>query len=73
MYLLIQRDGGVSYERRRGAGKTTLDLPLKRFDGPDFVVGIGPFSTTFKVSRPPYQDSTGRWKMVVDGVELTRQ
>jgi len=28
-------------------------------------------STTFKVSQPPQQVG-GQWKMVVDGVELTR-
>ena len=72
-FLLITRDGNVHYKRQRAAGTTTLDLPLKRFEGHDFVVGIGPFSTTFNVSKPPYRDSTGKWRIVIDGVELTRQ
>jgi hypothetical protein len=28
-------------------------------------------ATTFVVSKPPYQDGD-HWKMVVDGVELTK-
>ena len=35
------------------------------------MVGIGPMSTMFTVSKPPYHDGRD-WKMVVDGVELTR-
>jgi len=50
---------------------TSVNGPLKDFDGDNFSAGIGPMSTTFVVSKPPYQDK-GRWKMVVDGVELTK-
>ncbi|MEX2154973.1 MAG: hypothetical protein WD825_16640 [Gemmatimonadaceae bacterium] len=71
-FLLITQDGQVEYKRRQGATTKSINAPLKAFQGPDFVVGIGPVSTTFKVSKPPYQDGT-RWKMVVDGVELTKQ
>jgi hypothetical protein len=44
---------------------------LRRFEGDHFVVGIAFLSTTFEVSTPPHQEA-GTWKMVVDGVELTR-
>jgi len=71
-YLLITPDGRVEYKRVRGATSKSINAPLKTFLGQDFVVGVGPLSTTFKVSKPPYQDSA-RWKMVVDGVELTKQ
>jgi hypothetical protein len=71
MSLTITADGGVAYQRIKGSGKTSVNAPLKEFRGNDFVVGLGPFTTTFQVSRPPYREGD-RWKMVVDGVELLR-
>jgi hypothetical protein len=71
MYLLITQDGTVRYKRLKGAGTTSIDAPLKGFSGDNFEVGVGPISTVFVVSRPPYQKD-GKWKMMVDGVELTR-
>jgi hypothetical protein len=71
MYLLITQDGSVRYKRLKGGASTSIEGPLKGFTGDNFDVGIGPMSTTFLVSRPPYQEK-GQWKMVVDGVELTR-
>ena len=69
--LVITADGRVHYERRKGGASTSLDLPLKGFTGNDFEVGIGPMTTTFVVSKPPFEDA-GKWKMVVDGIELVR-
>ena len=71
MYLLITQDGSVRYKRLKGGVSTSIEAPLKRFDGDNFVVGVGPMSTVFTVSKPPYHDGKN-WKMVVDGVELTR-
>jgi hypothetical protein len=71
MYLLITQDGSVQYERIKGGAKTTVTGPIQKYEGDDFSVGIGFLSTTFVVSKPPYQAS-GVWKMVVDGVELTK-
>jgi hypothetical protein len=71
MYLLITQDGSVRYKRLKGGVSTSIEAPLQRFDGDNFVVGFGPMSTTFVVSKPPYHDGRA-WKMVVDGVELTR-
>jgi hypothetical protein len=57
---------------RAGATTTTsINAPLRQFEGDHFVVGIAFLSTTFEVSTPPHQEA-GTWKMVVDGVELTR-
>ncbi|MGB0133015.1 hypothetical protein [Dokdonella sp.] len=72
MSLLITRDGSVVYERMKKGAKTSIDAPLKGFEGDDFKVGIGPMETTFKVTAPPHQVGD-RWLMTVDGVELTRQ
>ncbi len=72
MYLLITQDGSVSYKRLKSGATTSVEGPLKGFVGDNFEVGIGPMTTTFVVSQPPYQDG-GQWKMVVDGVELSRK
>lgn len=71
MYLLITQDGSVSYKRLNGGVTKSIEGPIKDFNGDNFEVGIGPMSTTFVVDKPPYQENE-QWKMVVDGVELTR-
>ena len=72
MALLITQDGSVAYRRlERGVNKS-INGPLKEFEGANFVVGVGPISTTFVVSVPPHQEGE-TWKMIVDGVELTRK
>jgi hypothetical protein len=71
MSLLLTRDGSIRYKRVKGNTTTSIEGPLRRFEGDNFVVGIPFMSSTFEVSKPPYQEA-GRWKMVVDGMELTR-
>lgn len=71
MSLLLTQDGSVHYKRVRGNNTTSIEAPIRRFEGDNFVVGLPFFFTTFEVSKPPYQDAQA-WKMVVDGVELTR-
>lgn len=71
--LIIKPDGRVEYERKStdGKGNVSIKAPIQEFDGNNFKVGIGIFTTTFVVSRPPFHDGAV-WKMVVDGVELTK-
>ncbi|HEY8102420.1 MAG TPA: hypothetical protein VIF82_16900 [Burkholderiaceae bacterium] len=71
MYLLITQDGSVSYKRLKGGVSTSIDAPLKEFVGDTFEVGVGPMATKFVINKPPYQEGD-KWKMVVDGVELTK-
>ena len=71
MSLLITRDGSIRYLRLRKGARTSIDGPLKGFAGNDFEVGIGPMTTTFKVSAPPHRVGD-EWRMTVDGVELVR-
>lgn len=71
MTLTITKDGYVEYKRLRGSGTTSVNGPIKEFKGDDFIVGVLFIKTTFKVSKKPYQEK-GLWKMVVDGVELTK-
>lgn len=71
VYLLITPAGRCVYERHRDSGKVSIDAPIKGFEGDNFLVGVGPLTTTFVVTkRPALVD--GKWKMTVDGVELTR-
>jgi hypothetical protein len=72
MQIVITPDGFVQYERRSGSGHTSINAPIQRFDGDNFVVGVGFVKTTFVVSRPPHREGTA-WKMTVDGVELERK
>lgn len=71
MYLLITPDGSVRYKRLQGGTSKSVEGPLKGFTGDNFDVGVGPFSTTFVVAKPPHQDGD-KWHMTVDGVELTK-
>jgi hypothetical protein len=71
MYMLISADGSVHYKRVKGRTTTSVDAPVKEFQGNNIVVGIGPFTTTFVVSETPHQDGQS-WVMVVDGVRLVR-
>ena len=69
--LTITADGGLKYEKVSGSGTKSLNAPIKEWKGADFVAGLGPMTTTFKVDRPPYEEG-GKWRMVVDGNELVR-
>jgi hypothetical protein len=71
MSLRLMQDGSFKYKRVKEGVTTTIEAPLQAFEGDNFLVGVGSMTTTFVVSKPPYQDN-GQWKMVVDGVELTR-
>jgi len=76
MDVQLTRDGIVRYKRVRhgtavGEATTTINAQLQRFEGDNFVVGLPFLSTTFEVSAPPHREA-GTWRMVVDGVELTR-
>ena len=72
MRLVITPDGRCEYERQKAGGSSArISAPIQRFEGDNFVVGVGPFTTTFVVAKVPHI-ADGKWKMVVDGVELTR-
>lgn len=70
-YLLISQQGTVNYRRVKNGITTTINAPIKSFNGDDFEVGIGPMTTVFVVAKAPHKDGD-EWKMVVDGIELTR-
>lgn len=71
MYLLISQEGSVIYKFQEAGLSKSIEAPLQGFKGNNFEVGLGPLSTEFKVDTPPHPVGDS-WKMVVDGVELTR-
>src|SRR5690349_5015840 len=70
--LAIYESGRVEYEKKSGGTSKSINAPIQKFEGNNFVVGALGINTTFVVSNPPHQDSSGVWKMTVDGNELTR-
>ena len=72
MAILITQDGEVRYARKEKGKSRSMKAPLKRFEGDNFIVGLGPVSTTFAVSVAPHRDGDA-WRMTVEGVELTRK
>ncbi len=71
--LSISEGGKVEYENKSGNVDKSISAPIQKFDGNNFTVGALGINTTFAVSAPPHKDSTGVWKMTVDGNELTKQ
>ena len=72
MDLLITPAGSVKYQRRMGNVHESIDAPIQEFTDEGFTAGIGPLKGKFKVTVPPHEVD-GKWKMTVDGLELTRQ
>jgi hypothetical protein len=52
----------------KGSVTTSINALLQEFHGANFDVGVG---TLKRVSKPPHQVK-GKWKMIVDGVILTK-
>jgi hypothetical protein len=71
MRLVIQPGGYVEYQRKKPNGTSSINAPIRKWEGHDFHVGVGVFSTRFVVSQPP-AEKDGVWTMVVDGVPLRR-
>jgi hypothetical protein len=75
MRLHIFQDGKVEYKRDQPGKNISLTMDLVRFNGDNFDAGVemgfANAASTFVVSKPPHRED-GKWKMTVDGVELTR-
>lgn len=71
MRIQLDKEGKVKYKRDRPGKKLDLSLDLQGFSGDNFEVGVPFVRSTFVVSKPPHKVD-GKWKMTVDGVELTR-
>ncbi|WP_440224773.1 hypothetical protein ACQQ2N_05950 [Dokdonella sp. MW10] len=71
MQLAIRQEGRVVYRRERNGGRTSIDAPIKAYEGDDFFVGVMNVETRFVVNVPPRQVD-GAWTMTVDGVVLKK-
>ena len=71
MRLVIRTDGHADYDRVQGTNRVSIEGNVHSFSEHGFRIGLGPFSADFDVQRQPHL-SGGRWRMTVDGVELTR-
>lgn len=72
MQLSMSKEGKIKYKRNEPGKNLDLSLDLVGFNGNNFDVGVPFLRTTFVVSKPPHREG-GKWKMTVDGVELTRE
>jgi len=71
MRIQMGKDGKVKYKRDRPGKQLDLSVDLQGFHGDNFDVGAAFVRSTFVVSKPPHREGD-KWKMTVDGVELTR-
>jgi hypothetical protein len=71
MRLFIHQNGQVEYKRKHADKNLNVNIELLGFNGDNFDAGFSLVRSTFVVSKPPHREN-GKWKMTVDGVELTR-
>lgn len=71
MRLVIRADGHADYDRVQGQSHVSIEGNAHSFSKGGFRIGLGPLSADFTVQRGPEVEK-GRWRMIVDGVELTR-
>jgi hypothetical protein len=69
--LRLEQDGKIHYKKARNGDNIDLSVELQSFNGDSFEAGVLFVHSTFVVSKPPHLDK-GKWKMTVDGVELTK-
>ena len=71
--LKISAGGRVDYKKQVSeVSSTSVNGPIQKFEGDNFVVGALGINTTFVVTQLPHQEA-GVVKMTVDGEELVKQ
>ena len=68
--LTIEASGKIHYEGHENNTNITLDVPIQKFSGDDFLVGALLWTTTFHVTAPPHQEDKV-WRMTSDGVSYS--
>jgi hypothetical protein len=68
--LSIEASGKIHYEGHEGNTEVTLNAPIQKFTGDDFLVGALFWTTTFHVTAPPHQEDKV-WRMTSDGVNYS--
>lgn len=69
--LTISSDGGLSYQKVRSAGRTSVNGPIQEFADREIRAGIWIFSAKFRIDQEPTLVD-GKWTMEVDGEKLTK-
>ncbi|MDP2387861.1 MAG: hypothetical protein Q8M29_15920 [Bacteroidota bacterium] len=71
--LKITAGGRVDYKKQTSeVSSTSVNGPIQKFEGNNFIVGALGINTTFIVTNLPHQEA-GVIKMTVDGEELVKQ
>ncbi len=70
--VLITPEGRIEYSNQQPGKSTSVSSPIKSFNEHGFDAGVGPLTTTFKVTQAPTQDNQGNWFMIVDGYTLAK-
>lgn len=72
MNLVITHDGSVYYKKYKSGWKKEINGTFKEFKGNTFIIKVlWIFPVTFRIDEPPHK-SDNKWKMRIDGVELTK-
>ena len=69
--LIISSDGGLSYQKVRSAGRTSVHGPIQEFAEREIRAGVWIFSAKFRIDQEPALVD-GKWMMEVDGEKLTK-
>lgn len=72
VFLEIMEDGNASYAKVQDGATETVDSPVKQIGDGKIVIGFLFFTKTLELTKPPYEED-GEWKMIIDGVTLTKQ
>lgn len=71
--LIITKGCRVEYKKQLSdVSSKSVNGPIQKFEGNNFVVGALGIKTTFIVTEPPHIEA-GVMKMTVDGEELIKQ
>ncbi|HEY1038641.1 MAG TPA: hypothetical protein VGF30_04510, partial [Bacteroidia bacterium] len=71
--LTISKSAKVEYKKQLSdVSSKSVNGPIKKFDGNNFIVGALGIETVFVVSETPHMEA-GVIKMTVDGEELVKQ
>ena len=72
VFLEIDADGNASYAKLMEGASETVDAPVKQIGDGKIVIGYLFVTKTLELTKPPYEEDD-EWKMIIDGVTLTKQ
>lgn len=69
--LTISPNGEVTVNDRRGSAESVYNLPATLWEDDQVVLGANVLTKILSIDEPPYE-ADGEWRMVVEGVPMTR-